>query len=82
MSERIFSEISVVCLQYYHYPVITVFILYSVFFIAVVVENTMNLGGQEEGETSGFFPYFMLLSLVCIIAYLVFHNKQKVNLAT
>ena len=40
----------------------------------------MNLGvvGEEEGDTSRFFPYFMLLSIVCITAYLVFHNKQKV----
>ena len=50
----------------------------------VPVENTMNLGvvGEEEGDTSRFFPYFMLLSIVCITAYLVFHNKQKVGTDT
>lgn len=42
------------------------------------IEDTMSLGPKEEGDTSGFFPYFMLLSVVCIIAYLVFHNKQKI----
>jgi hypothetical protein len=38
----------------------------------------MSMGAGEKEETSGFFPYFMLLSIVCITAYLVFHNKQKV----
>jgi hypothetical protein len=39
----------------------------------------MSMGAGEKEETSGFFPYFMLLSIVCITAYLVFHNKQKVS---
>jgi hypothetical protein len=43
------------------------------------IEDTMSMGAGEKEETSGFFPYFMLLSIVCITAYLVFHNKQKVR---
>ncbi len=48
-------------------------------YVPAVIEDTMNAGGGDEGETSRFFPYFMLLSMVCILAYLVFHNKQKVS---
>lgn len=33
---------------------------------------------SEIGEESSFFSYFMMLSVVSIVAYLVFHNKQKV----
>lgn len=38
----------------------------------------MNQNLPEE-ETSNFLAYFILLSIVFIIAYSVFHNKQKVN---
>jgi len=34
--------------------------------------------GPEIDEQSSFFGYFILLSIVAIIAYLVFHNKQKI----
>ena len=40
-------------------------------------ENNMKSGPQID-EQSSFFGYFILLSIVAIIAYLVFHNKQKV----
>jgi len=40
-------------------------------------EDTMNTGVFSEDQ-SNFFAYFLLLSIVCIIAYLVFHNKQKI----
>ena len=42
-------------------------------------ENNMK-PGPEMDEHSSFFGYFILLSIVAIIAYLVFHNKQKVVL--
>ena len=42
-------------------------------------ENNMK-SGPEMDEHSSFFGYFILLSIVAIIAYLVFHNKQKVRL--
>ena len=41
-------------------------------------ENNMK-PGTEMDEPSSFFGYFILLSIVAIIAYLVFHNKQKVK---
>ena len=41
-------------------------------------ENNMK-PGPEIDEHSSFFGYFILLSIVAIIAYLVFHNKQKVS---
>eukprot|EP00092_Neocalanus_flemingeri_P102834 GFUD01131547.1.p1 GENE.GFUD01131547.1~~GFUD01131547.1.p1 ORF type:complete len:465 (+),score=132.23 GFUD01131547.1:83-1477(+) len=34
--------------------------------------------GPEIDDRSSFFGYFILLSIVAIIAYLVFHNKQKI----
>jgi len=34
--------------------------------------------GSENEEQSSFFSYFMMLSVVSIVAYLVFHNKQKI----
>jgi len=39
--------------------------------------NSMKTG-PEIDEQSSFFGYFILLSIVAIIAYLVFHNKQKI----
>ena len=38
-----------------------------------------SISGPDVDAESGFFSYFMLLSVVAIIAYLVFHNKQKVT---
>ena len=38
--------------------------------------------GPDIEDESHFFSYFMLLSVVAIIAYMVFHNKQKVILST
>ena len=35
--------------------------------------------GPDIEDESHFFSYFMLLSVVAIIAYMVFHNKQKVT---
>ena len=52
---------------------------HCVYLCAGDIEDTMSMGAGEKEETSGFFPYFMLLSIVCITAYLVFHNKQKVR---
>ena len=40
--------------------------------------GSIGSGPDIEAESS-FFSYFVLLSVVCIIAYLVFHNKQKVK---
>merc|ERR1712013_409422 len=40
-------------------------------------ENNMK-PEPEIDEHSSFFGYFILLSIVAIIAYLVFHNKQKI----
>eukprot|EP00088_Acartia_fossae_P023290 TRINITY_DN24343_c0_g1_i13.p1 TRINITY_DN24343_c0_g1~~TRINITY_DN24343_c0_g1_i13.p1 ORF type:complete len:497 (-),score=90.81 TRINITY_DN24343_c0_g1_i13:447-1937(-) len=40
-------------------------------------QDTMN-DGPYVGDDSNFMAYFLLLSIVCIIAYLVFHNKQKI----
>jgi len=40
-------------------------------------EDTMNTGVFAE-EKSNFMAYFLLIAIVCIIAYLVFHNKQKI----
>jgi len=40
-------------------------------------ENNMK-SVPEIDEKSSFFGYFILLSIVAIIAYLVFHNKQKI----
>nr|CAD7255809.1 unnamed protein product [Timema shepardi] len=34
-------------------------------------------GAFSDDEDSHFFAYFMTMVLVCIIGYLVFHNKQK-----
>ena len=35
--------------------------------------------GPSAEAQSNFFSYFILLSIVAILAYLVFHNKQKVS---
>nr|CAD7438729.1 unnamed protein product [Timema bartmani] len=41
-------------------------------------DTAYNRGGAfSEDEDSHFFAYFMTMVLICIIGYLVFHNKQK-----
>ena len=47
-----------------------------------------DIGMQEKGayiqdkfvnaEDSHFFAYFMTMMIICIVGYLVYHNKQKV----
>ncbi|XP_034250460.1 trans-Golgi network integral membrane protein 1-like [Thrips palmi] len=36
------------------------------------------MGNFEEAEDSHFFAYFMSLSGLCILSYLVYHNKRKI----
>jgi len=45
-----------------------------------IVENTMQDAKSPslDDSSSSFFSYFILLSIVAIVAYLVFHNKQKI----
>merc|ERR1719319_1655801 len=45
-----------------------------------ISENTMkkDKSKPEDDSRSSFFSYFILLSIVAIVAYLVFHNKQKI----
>lgn len=45
-----------------------------------ISENTMQNGKSKsvDDSSSSFFSYFILLSIVAIVAYLVFHNKQKI----
>jgi len=44
-----------------------------------ISENTMKNGKTPvDDSSSSFFSYFILLSIVAIVAYLVFHNKQKI----
>merc|ERR1719319_2100437 len=45
-----------------------------------ISENTMkkDKSKSEDDSRSSFFSYFILLSIVAIVAYLVFHNKQKI----
>ena len=43
----------------------------------LISEDTMTSGVYVE-DNSSFMAYFLLTAIVCIIAYLVFHNKQKV----
>nr|CAD7602784.1 unnamed protein product [Timema genevievae] len=41
-------------------------------------DTAYNRGGAfSDDEDSHFFAYFMTMVLICIIGYLVFHNKQK-----
>jgi len=40
-------------------------------------QDTMNTGPFADDDSS-FMAYFLLISMVSIIAYLVFHNKQKI----
>lgn len=36
------------------------------------------MGNFEEPEDSHFFAYFMSLSALCILGYIVYHNKRKI----
>ena len=42
-------------------------------------QGSIKAGNDIEDE-SHFFSYFMMLSVVAIVAYLVFHNKRQVSL--
>ena len=44
----------------------------------VLTDHLHNLDNEIEAQSS-FFSYFVLMALVCIIMYLMFHNKQKVR---
>lgn len=44
----------------------------------IKAENTFVPGEHFDDDQSSFFTYFVLLSIVAILAYLVFHNKQKI----
>jgi len=50
----------------------------KILFLGRKGEDTMNVGVFSE-DKSNFMVYFFLLSIVSIMAYLVFHNKQKVG---
>ena len=41
-------------------------------------EKQMDSGAADPPQ-SNFFSYFIVLAIITIIAYLVFHNKKKVN---
>jgi hypothetical protein len=43
-----------------------------------VNENTAPFNQIGDAEDSHFYAYFMTMVVICIIGYLVFHNKQKV----
>lgn len=40
--------------------------------------NTAQFNQLGDAEDSHFYAYFMTMVVVCIIGYLVFHNKQKI----
>lgn len=40
--------------------------------------NTAQFNQLGDAEDSHFYAYFMTMVVICIIGYLVFHNKQKV----
>jgi len=42
------------------------------------LEKSVLPGPDAAPATSNFFSYFILLSIVTIVAYLVFHNKKKI----
>jgi hypothetical protein len=41
-------------------------------------ENAAKFNQLGDSEDSHFYAYFMTMVVICIIGYLVFHNKQKV----
>jgi len=44
----------------------------------VTYQKNISPGGGEEVSQSNFLGYFIVLSIITIIAYLVFHNKKKI----
>ncbi|PNF23354.1 hypothetical protein B7P43_G13182 [Cryptotermes secundus] len=40
--------------------------------------NTAQFNQLGDAEDSHFYAYFMTMVVICIIGYLVFHNKQKI----
>jgi hypothetical protein len=44
----------------------------------IVLEDNLSHRGRPE-EPNNYLSYFLLVSVVAISAYLVFHNKQKVQ---
>ena len=42
------------------------------------MEDHMN-ANDEEPTASNFMPYFFVITLLTICAYLLFHNKKKVS---
>jgi hypothetical protein len=41
-------------------------------------DNTAQFNQLGDTADSHFYAYFMTMVVICIIGYLVFHNKQKV----
>lgn len=41
--------------------------------------NTAQFNQLGDPEDSHFYAYFMTMVVICIIGYLLFHNKQKVR---
>jgi hypothetical protein len=41
-------------------------------------ENIAQINQLGDAADSHFYAYFMTMVVICIIGYLVFHNKQKV----
>jgi hypothetical protein len=44
-----------------------------------VVAHPGHAVADADDDQSSFFSYFVLLCIVALILYLVFHNKQKVR---
>lgn len=44
----------------------------------VTYKKNISPGGGEELSQSNFLGYFIVLSIITIIGYLVFHNKKKI----
>ncbi len=44
----------------------------------IVLEDNLSHRGRPD-EPNNYLSYFLLVSVVAISAYLVFHNKQKVQ---
>jgi hypothetical protein len=40
--------------------------------------NAAQFNQLGDAEDSHFYAYFMTMVVICIIGYLLFHNKQKV----
>ena len=42
-------------------------------------DDTAQFNQLGDAADSHFYAYFMTMVVICIIGYLVFHNKQKVR---